>query len=139
QGLQLARLLELAKEVAGDSHHFRVVQLPINLAMTEALTTANQRVDGKLHPFLQACEQLGVTAIASASILQARLARNLPSQLQSAFPEAATDAQRALQFTRSCPGLTTALVGMSQREHVAENLGLAAFPPMPAALFRKLF
>ncbi len=32
----------LANEITGEEHHFRFVQLPYNLAMTEALTRANQ-------------------------------------------------------------------------------------------------
>ncbi len=138
-GLQLAHLIDLARQVSGDGHHFRVVQLPVNLAMTEAFTVQNQILNGEAISFLEAATALGITAIASASILQARLARNLPPQLHAAFPEARTDAQRALQFTRSTPGITAALVGMSQRPHVEENLGLTAFPPMAADLFRRVF
>ena len=36
--LQLAEIAGIAKEIAGEKHHFRFVQLPFNLAMTEALT-----------------------------------------------------------------------------------------------------
>ena len=43
--------------------------------------------------------------------------------------QADTPARRALQFARSAPGLTTALVGVSSPEHAAENFGLALFPP----------
>ncbi|MCW5965340.1 MAG: aldo/keto reductase [Bryobacterales bacterium] len=138
-GLQLARLVEIAREVAGEAHHFRVVQLPFNLAMTEAFTERNQSLDGQLATLLQAAQALGIAVVASASILQARLARNLPEQMKTAFPEAVTDAQRALQFARSAPGVSTALVGMSQRAHVAENLGLSGFAPMPGELFQRLF
>ncbi len=34
--LSLSELAAVAREVAGDRHHFRVIQLPFNLAMTEA-------------------------------------------------------------------------------------------------------
>ncbi|MGB7728806.1 MAG: aldo/keto reductase, partial [Candidatus Acidiferrum sp.] len=33
--LQLAEIATIAKEIAGEKHHFRFVQLPFNLAMTE--------------------------------------------------------------------------------------------------------
>ncbi len=138
-GLQLWRMAEIAREVAGDSHHFRVVQLPFNLAMTEAYTERNQITGNGQATLLEAAQALGITVVASASILQARLARNLPEQMKTVFPEAATDAQRALQFARSAPGITTALVGMSQAAHVAENLGLRSFAPMPGELFSRLF
>ena len=49
------------------------------------------------------------------------------------------DAQRALQFTRSTPGIAVALVGMSQVRHVEENLALAAVPPLTEAQYTGLF
>src|SRR5258706_15990408 len=46
--MQLAEIAAAAKEIAGDDHHFRFVQLPFNLGMTEALTLGNQSVNGKI-------------------------------------------------------------------------------------------
>jgi predicted aldo/keto reductase-like oxidoreductase len=128
----------LARDVAGGSHHFRFVQLPCNLAMTEALTRANQKRDGQLVPMVDAANSLGVTLIASASILQGKLARKLPPFVVSALG-LKTDAERALQFVRSTPGIATALVGMSHVEHVSANLALAAVPPASQEQFTRLF
>ena len=50
-----------------------------------------------------------------------------------------TDGQRALQFVRSTPGATTALVGMKQLNHVEENLKTARIPPAPWEQYSKLF
>jgi aryl-alcohol dehydrogenase-like predicted oxidoreductase len=123
--LSLARLAEMAQQIAGDNHHFRFVQLPFNLAMQEAATLANQEVEGETVTVLEAARRLGITVIASASLLQARLASGLPEQTESPFPLLTSDAQRAIHFVRSTPGVITALVGMSKREHVYENLGAA--------------
>jgi aryl-alcohol dehydrogenase-like predicted oxidoreductase len=41
-----------------------------------------------------------------------------------------TDAQRALQFARSAPGITCALVGMKTPAHVEENAALARVDPL---------
>src|ERR1700676_1036693 len=46
--LSLAAMESLAQDVAGGSHHFRFVQLPCNLGMTEALTRPNQSLDQPL-------------------------------------------------------------------------------------------
>jgi aryl-alcohol dehydrogenase-like predicted oxidoreductase len=78
---------------------------------------------------LEAATELGLGAFGSASLLQGRLAGELPEEVVLAFPEAATPARRALQFSRSAPGLTTALVGVSDVAHASENFGLAAIPP----------
>jgi aryl-alcohol dehydrogenase-like predicted oxidoreductase len=50
-----------------------------------------------------------------------------------------TDSERGLQFARSVPAVTTALVGMSSVEHVRANLELIAVEPSPRDQFLKLF
>jgi aryl-alcohol dehydrogenase-like predicted oxidoreductase len=137
--LSLAELVDVAREVAGDGHHFRVVQLPINLAMTEAVRQTTQRVPiaqtgtaGRARvertvSVLQAASELGLSVVASAALMQSQLARNLPEQIRLAFPQLATDAQRAVAFVQAMPGVSAALVGMRRAEHVDENL--AASPP----------
>src|SRR5207248_11804451 len=118
-------------------HHFRVVQLPYNLAMLEAFTLANRPADTGLVPMLRAAEHVGVYTMASASIMQGQLARGLPPELSVALPGLATDAQRALQFVRSTPGVGTALVGMKTVAHVEENAGLVRTAPAPWELFQR--
>ncbi len=126
--LSLSDVLALAREVGGDSHHFKAIQLPINLAMPEALENKNQAVNGQWQTIVNAAQELGVMVFASASLLQARLSRNLPGALRKALGASLSDAQRALQFTRSLTGVTSALVGMSDVRHVEENLQLARRP-----------
>ena len=79
--LSLPDLVGLAREVAGTRHHFGVIQLPYSLAMTEALAQPNQPHRPTSVSVLQAAEQLGVYVMASASIFQGKLARNLPPAL----------------------------------------------------------
>src|SRR5206468_307768 len=82
-----------------------------HLAMPEAFTRANQKVDGSFVPLLEAAQRLGVYVMASASVYQGHLTKNLPSMVAELLPGFASDAQRALQFVRSTPGIGTALVG----------------------------
>jgi aryl-alcohol dehydrogenase-like predicted oxidoreductase len=119
----LAELVQLAREAAGGgAHHFGVVQLPVNLGMTEAVRARTQRLPGSREvTLLEAAAELGVAVVASASLMQAQLATGLPPQLRHAFPALATDAQRALAFARALP-VAAALVGMRSPEHVEENL-----------------
>jgi aryl-alcohol dehydrogenase-like predicted oxidoreductase len=88
---------------------------------------------------LEAAQAQGIAVFTSASILQARLARNLPSLVAETIPGLSTDAQRALQFARSTPGVTAALVGMKRKEHVEENLKVAAVPPVSKETLKSLF
>ena len=135
----LARMVGIASEVAGETHGFRFIQLPLNLAMPEAITLRNQTVNGARLSTLEAAAALGVTAIASASILQGRVAQGLPASLREPLGSLNTDAQMAIQFVRSAPGITTALVGMSATKHVDENLDLARVEPLDAEQFGQLF
>jgi aryl-alcohol dehydrogenase-like predicted oxidoreductase len=137
--LSLADVVELAREAGGENHHFKVIQLPYNLAMTEALTRPNQVMDELAVPVLEAASQLGVTIVTSAPLLESRLTEGLPAAIAAAFPGLATDAQRALQFARSTPGISIALVGMSRAAHVEENLALATVPPATEDQLFELF
>jgi aryl-alcohol dehydrogenase-like predicted oxidoreductase len=136
--LSLVAMESLARDVAGGSHHFRFVQLPCNLGMTEALTRANQELDGARVPVVGAASKMGITLMASASMLQGQLTKGLPQFVKNAL-ELNTDAERAMQFVRSTPGIATALVGMSRVEHVRENLSIVGVPPASQEQFAKLF
>ena len=137
--LSLADLVATAQRVGGQGHHFKVVQLPYNLAMPEALTKQTQMIGETSTSFLEAAHDLGITVMASAAILQGKLARQLPAFILEALSGLATDAQRAIQFTRSTPGITTALVGMKSTDHVEQNLALAAAAPASMKQLHKLF
>ena len=137
--LSLEELVGAARDAGGADHHFKVLQLTYNLAMPEAFVRANQSVGGALVPLAEAARRLGVYVMASASILQGQLARNLPPMVATVLPGLATDAQRALQFVRSTPGIGTALVGMKSAAHVEENARVAAVPPQPWAEFQRFF
>jgi aryl-alcohol dehydrogenase-like predicted oxidoreductase len=136
--LSLEEMAGIAAEAAGTESHFRFVQLPFNLAMPEALTRPNQMVNGKLVPMVQAARALGVSLITSAALLQGQLTKNLPPFVASALGLSG-NSTLALQFARSVPGLTTALVGMSQAAHVNANLALVGVEPASREQFLKLF
>jgi aryl-alcohol dehydrogenase-like predicted oxidoreductase len=59
--LGLAEVVETARKAGGEQHHFKVIQLPFNLAMSEALTKRNQEVDGERLSTLEAAQRLGIT------------------------------------------------------------------------------
>ncbi len=137
--LSLSEVVELANKAGGKDHRFKVIQLPLNLGMTEALSLSNQTVTGKDATILEAAQALGITVMCSASILQGQLTRNLPEIITATFQGLETDGQRALQFVRSTPGVTTALVGMKQVKHVEENLKTALVAPASWEQYSKLF
>jgi aryl-alcohol dehydrogenase-like predicted oxidoreductase len=137
--LSLKDLVSAATDVGGARHHFKIIQLPYNLAMTEALTLRNQTLPGGSQvSLLAAADAMDITVCASASLLQGQLTRRLPEMLQTVFPGMESDAQRSIQFARSTPGIDVALVGMSSAAHVEHNLATLKHPPAPEGLM-KLF
>lgn len=130
--LSLPRLVEIAAEEGGAEHHFRFIQLPFNLGMVEAFVDRPESV-------LETAARLGITVVASATLLQTRILANMPDSVQQNLPGLAGDAQRAIQFTRSTPGIAVALVGMGRREHVLENLGVARVPPVSREQYLRLY
>ncbi len=122
QHLTLAELVAIARDVGGTTHHFRAVQLPVSLAMPEAARLPTQPLGRKLVPLLDAADALGLGVVASAPLMQGRLSAGLPQAMQELFPACTSDAQRALRFASSLPGVAVVLAGMRSAEHVQENL-----------------
>ena len=112
--LSLGEILAAAHDVAGSRHRFRAIQLPFNIEMDEAATLRNQ---------------VGVTLLEAARAASL-MARQLPQSVREVLRGVDTDAQRALQFARSTPGITCALVGMKTPAHVDENAALARVEPL---------
>ena len=139
EAMALEDILRLAESVGGKDHHFRAIQLPFNLAMPEALTARTQPMDGDRVPLLQLTRARALAVFSSASLLQSQLTRGIPPAIQKGLPGLNKDSQRALQFARSAPGITCALVGMSNIQHVEENLATGSVAPLTMDQFRKLF
>lgn len=139
EAVSLLEVLRAAERAGGANHHFRAIQLPFNFAMLEALVANTQPENGQSVPALRLATVRELMVFASASLLQGQLSEGLPDEIAKHFSRLRTDAQRSLQFVRSTPGVTCALVGMSSIEHVEQNLGAAAVPPLSLEEYRALF
>ncbi len=135
----LERFVQIAKQVGGSEHGFKFIQLPYNLGMLEAHVLPNQSANGKAVSAIQAANDLGLSVIISQSILQGKLTAGVPIHIRETLDSLTTDAQTSLQFVRSTPGVTTALVGMSSVNHVEENMSLAKIEPTDKERIDQLF
>lgn len=135
----LERMVSIAKQIGGDTHGFKFIQLPYNLAMPEAYLLRNQAVGGKVFAPFDAARELGVSVMCSASILQGKLAHSVPFHIREILGNPTTDAMTSIEFVRSTPGVTTALVGMSRAAHIEENMKLAEISPVAEEQFAELF
>jgi aryl-alcohol dehydrogenase-like predicted oxidoreductase len=130
--LNLKNVTNVAKEVGGENNGFRFVQLPFNMAMSEALTEQNQEVDGETVSFLDAAKKLGIGVFTSIPLLQGRLLNNTMPK----FANIESTALRCLQFVRSAGAIP--LVGHKRIEHVQENIEIAKIPPFSENEFNQL-
>lgn len=137
--LSFEKVWKAAEEASGKNHHLKAVQLPYNLAMPEGFTNQNQYWDGAFISTIEWAIKKGILIFTSASLLQGRLAASLPQKIKALFPGCPNGASAALQFVRSTPGVTSALVGMKSPVHVDENLAVTNIPPLSPDAFANLF
>ncbi|MBT8243100.1 MAG: aldo/keto reductase [Nitrosopumilus sp.] len=126
QYLSLEETVSMAKEIAGDDHGFRFVQLPFNMHYDQALLGKNQLLDSKNVSILEAATKLGIGVFTSVPFMQGRL---LTPGTMPEFNDL-KPSLRALQFIRSSPGVLAPLVGQKSQEHVSENLEIMKIPPI---------
>ena len=136
----VARARAAADRARTTGTHFRAVQLPFNVHMADAFTLAAHESAGGPRSALSFAREAGLDIFTSASILQGDLADagEMPEAVEAKLA-GDTPAQRAINFARSAPGVTSALVGTGSPEHVAENVGAGEHPPMGADAFDEVF
>ena len=126
QYTSLQEILHLAKEVGGEDHGFRFIQLPYNMYYDQAFMLKNQPVDGQQISILEAAQKFGIGVFTSVPLMQGRLlAPGVLPEFGDLKPSL-----RCLQFIRSTPGVLAPLVGQKSPEHVDENLVIMKIPPM---------
>lgn len=132
--LSLKRMIQAAEAVTvGSQHHFRIIQLPINIYMPEAALIENQELQGKWVTLLEAAKEMGIHVVSSATLLQTHVLKDKRLFSFQALDNLGTSAScRAIQLIRSLRGVTTSLVGMKTVNHVHENLHLLGMPKLDA-------
>jgi aryl-alcohol dehydrogenase-like predicted oxidoreductase len=136
--IPLRALVDAALETGGDDHHFRFIQLPFNLAMPQAYSSQTQIWEGEPMSAMEAARRAGIAVVTSATLFQGQLAEGLPDFVRKRLGMD-SDAANAIQFARSAPGVTTALIGMGRKEHVEANVAVARKPLAEQVQWKKLF
>lgn len=135
--ISLEKMVQIATEVGGKDHHFKVIQLPYNMAMLEAVSVENQMYQGKPQTVLPVANHLGLSVMISAPLLQSQLAR-LPTPVAQKIPGKGSPSQKALQFVVSTPLVCSAMVGMKSVNHVKENLEILKEPNWDLEMLQKI-
>jgi aryl-alcohol dehydrogenase-like predicted oxidoreductase len=136
----VARAEAAAEAVGADENGLMAVQLPFNVTMADAVT-----VEAHRHPTadrdvsaLGYAQAADLDIVASATLAQGSLASSIPPAVDAEL-NGETPAQRAINFARSAPGVTVALVGTSSPAHVPENVASGTFEPLGARAFDAVF
>jgi aryl-alcohol dehydrogenase-like predicted oxidoreductase len=138
---EVVRRARAASDRAGTgSTSLRAVQLPFNVHMADAFTQAAHPGPEGPQSALSFAHEAGLNVFTSASLHQGRLAQTgaIPDEVAAKLA-GETPAQRAINFARSAPGVTAALVGTGSPEHVGENVAAGRYEPLGADAFDETF
>jgi aryl-alcohol dehydrogenase-like predicted oxidoreductase len=132
--LSLEEVVKLAENIGGRQHGFRFIQLPYNLAYSEALLLKNQIVGSERNlTILEAANRLNIKVFTSIPLFQSRLLRAQIPDYMGLTDQVA----KLVQVIRSSPSVIAPLIGYKKSEHVEQNLMLANIPPLNDIEFRK--
>lgn len=132
--LSLDEVYNIAKSIGGVDHGFRFIQLPYNLAYSEALFLKNQNVgDEKKLTILEAAKRLKIGVFSSVPLLQGKLIQTkIPD-----YSETLTDPiMKLLQIIRSSPSIIAPLIGQKKMDHVNKNNKISEIPPLSEEEFK---
>ena len=133
--LSLEQVVKVAESVGGKNHGFRFVQLPYNLAYSEALLLKNQSAGpaSSSLTILEAAAKLNVGIFTSIPLFQGRLLRaEIPD-----YGGISDKVAKLVQIVRSSPSVIAPLIGQKKPEHVEENLKIADTPLLSQEEFKQ--
>jgi aryl-alcohol dehydrogenase-like predicted oxidoreductase len=132
--LSLEEVVKLAEKIGGNEHGFRFIQLPYNLAYSEALVLKNQTVGAEKNlNILEAAARLHIGIFTSIPLFQGRLLRaSIPD-----YGGSGDQVAKLIQIIRSSPSIIAPLIGQKKQEHVEQNLRVSDIPPMSKEQFEK--
>lgn len=130
----LERAVKVAESVGGKNHGFRFIQLPYNLAYSEALLLRNQSAGSEMNlTVLEAAAKLNAGVFTSIPLFQGRL---LGSQVPD-YGGLSDPVAKLVQVIRSSPSVIAPLIGQKKIEHVEQNLQVANVPPLSTEEFKQ--
>jgi aryl-alcohol dehydrogenase-like predicted oxidoreductase len=132
--LSLEQAVRTAESVGGKNHGFRFIQLPYNLAYSEALLLKSQSIGSEKNlTILEAAAKFNIGVFTSIPLFQGRL---LGAQIPD-YGGVRDTVGKLVQIVRSSPSVIAPLIGQKKAEHVEENLKVASVPPLSGEEFKQ--
>jgi ADP-heptose:LPS heptosyltransferase/predicted aldo/keto reductase-like oxidoreductase len=130
--IDLAEIEAAALRAGGVNHHFSVVEIPVSLAHLEAFDLPAHTLPGsdpRAVPALEWAAGKGLLVLASIPLNHGHQLDKL-AQPARQYTTIEDDAAALLEVVRSLPGVSCALVGITNPRHVASVALLAGRAPM---------
>lgn len=109
--ISLEKVIEIAKKVAGEKHHFKFIQLNYNKINRAANTLKNQRVKGKYYTVIEAANELGIITNINGPL----------NQMQK-LNEEGYSVEEMIRFVIESKGVYAAMVGNKELQHLKDNM-----------------
>jgi aryl-alcohol dehydrogenase-like predicted oxidoreductase len=143
ENINLEDLVNIAKKVGGENHHFKYIQTPFNIGKTSIYILPTQKVNGEECTLLQAAHRLKIGVISSSSLLQMNLFKKSfkpeTGYLLDSKMVLENDIQLALQFVRSTPGIISSLFASKAPIHIKKNLEITKIKATPRANYDLMY
>ncbi len=108
--ISMEKIINIAKEVKGEHHHLKFIQLPYNIYNQNGSKLKNQIIDGEYYNAIDAANKLGLNVTVSAPLNQFKDGDNDISLTEK------------LNFIKNAKGIYSAIIGSKRKEHIKENL-----------------
>ncbi|PWB47142.1 MAG: hypothetical protein C3F12_03920 [Candidatus Methylomirabilota bacterium] len=146
EATSLTRMFHAAQEAGGPAHHFRILQLPMNLFEAGGLLVRNNGPDNR-QTVLEAASAAGIGVLVNRPLnaivgnrmirLAATPSRRIADAISAAIDPLLPEAQRGESLSRkalwaltSTKGVSCVLNGMRTPAYVGDSLGVLPWPPL---------
>lgn len=107
--ISIEKVLDVVKEVKGESHHFKFIQIPYNMYNKSAGENKTQLVGKEYYCAIKAAKKLGLDVTISAPLNQCRDKDDL-------------SINEKLEFVIETEGIYALIIGSKTKKHLIENL-----------------
>ncbi len=108
--ISLKNVLDVAKEVAGNNHHFKFVQIPCNKSYPDGAVKKTQDIEGRALSAIEAACELGLFTTISIPLDMGKI------------PGEGLPASEILRQATETKGVFSVMVGMKKQSHMEENI-----------------
>lgn len=109
--ISLEKVVNIAKGIAGEKHHFKFIQLKYNKINTAADILKNQKICGKYCTAIEAANELGIIVNVNSPL----------NQMKAGLDEKYS-AEKMIKYVLETKGVYAAMIGSKHLQHLKDNM-----------------